>query len=155
LNSERNFIGHWCWLLPLTYLAHIAEEFWGGFPAWMSWLSGADLSPDRFLALNAVAWALMAGGTGLAVATRRWRWLVIAFATSVSINGAAHLLASAATQTYSPGLFTGLIFWLPLGGYALRRAWLAVKRRVFWWGMAVGALLHGGVTFVAIGYRLA
>jgi hypothetical protein len=154
MDAERKFIGHWCWLLPLTYLAHIAEEYWGGFPAWMSALSGAELSPQRFLALNALAWAVMAAVVALAVGTRYLRWLVIALCATVCVNGAAHLLASLATRGYSPGLLTGITFWLPLGMCGLRRAWGRVERRVWLGGVAAGLLLHGAATFLAIGSRL-
>jgi hypothetical protein len=153
LNPERKFIGNWCWLLPLTYLVHIAEEYGGGFPAWMSALSGGELAPARFLALNAVAWFLLAAGVTLAVFTRNFRWLVIAFGTTIFINGVAHLLASLWTQTYSPGLVTGVTLWMPLGVYAWWRAWACVERAVFAWGVALGLFLHAGVTLAAIGSR--
>jgi hypothetical protein len=151
LNAERKFIGNWCWLLPLTYLAHVAEEFWGGFPAWMSSLSGAELTPARFLALNAVAWGVMAGGVALTVFTRSFRWLVIAFSTAICVNGAAHLLASLGTRTYSPGVITGTLLWLPLGVYALRSARIRVERHVLVGGIAAGVLFHAAVSLAALG----
>jgi hypothetical protein len=147
---KGKFSGAWCWLLPLTYLIHIAEEYGGGFPAWVSAFSGASLTPHKFLVLNAVAWGLMVAGVTIAYRTRYLRWLVVAFGLTVAVNGTAHVGASLLTQTYSPGLVSGVLLWWPLGGWILYSAWSRIERRVFWWGVGVGLLLHAGVTLAAL-----
>ena len=42
----------WSWLFPLSYLIHIAEEYWGGegYPAYLLRLRGVHMSTARFLA---------------------------------------------------------------------------------------------------------
>ncbi|MBC7908972.1 MAG: HXXEE domain-containing protein [Pyrinomonadaceae bacterium] len=149
---EKKFAGTWAWLFPLTYLAHIAEEYWvgEGFPAWFSRLSGVELTPARFLALNRFALALMAVGIILALTVPPLRWLLISFGTVILINALAHAVGSAVTRSYSPGLISGLLLWLPLGALTLRRAWILRSRRAFWSGVMVGVLLHGIITVLAL-----
>ena len=95
----------------------------------------------RFLLLNAVFFSAVAAVAVAAVASglRRPapRLLAAAFGAALSMNGAIHLVASAATGTYSPGAWTGALLYLPLGyllfaspgvdlaGAEKRTAWLA------------------------------
>jgi hypothetical protein len=152
VTREKRFAGSWAWLFPLTYLAHIAEEYWGGegFPAWFSRLSGVDLTPARFLSLNRFALALMVVGVILALTVPPLRWLLISFGAVVLINALAHAVGSVWTRSYSPGLISGLLLWLPLGALTLRRAWILRSRRAFWSGVVVGVLLHGVITVLAL-----
>lgn len=139
------------WLLPATYTLHILEEWRGGegFPAWFSRTMGARLTVESFLSLNRAGLAGMLIGVGLAYAFRKLRWLLVSFATVVTINGLAHVTASVATRTYSPGLFTGAFLWLPLGTLVLDAGRRALSRRVFIAGVAVGVLMHAVVTLLA------
>jgi len=46
----------WSWLFPVTYLLHLAEEYWGGegYSAYLLKLRGVQLSPTRFLVVQAI-----------------------------------------------------------------------------------------------------
>ena len=136
-------------MFPLTFLAHIAEEYWFGFYHWARVL-GMRMDGPRFLQINAVAWAVMALLSLLAATTARARWLMISFAAAVLFNGSAHTVASMATASYSPGLVSGLLLWAPLGAYTLRRAYVEMRRRVFWGAVVWGLALHALVTFAAL-----
>jgi len=57
----------WVWLFPLTYVAHVAEEWWGGFPAWASRLFGARLTDGAFWSINGVG--VLVFGVAAAVLT--------------------------------------------------------------------------------------
>lgn len=140
----------WPLLFPATYLVHIAEEYWcgGGFYNWAKVL-GMEISPTRFLAINALAWTIMASVCAIASAIPATRPGMVPFASAVLLNGAAHLLASLLTGTYSPGLFSGLLLWIPLGSYTLGRAHSGMPRRVFWSLSGLGILLHATVTLIA------
>ena len=124
--SRRASASAW-WLLafPATYLVHIAEEYWSGetFWRWASRMSGADFSHRDFVVLNAIAFGAM---TVAALAARRLPRVravaVPAMATVVAVNGALHGVAALVTGTHSPGMVSGLVLWLPLGLWALRRA---------------------------------
>src|SRR5256885_16709628 len=54
----------WLWLFPMTYVVHIAEEYWGGegYSAYLLRLRGVQLSPARFLAVQAMGLALVVAG---------------------------------------------------------------------------------------------
>jgi len=47
----------WLWLFPMTYLVHIAEEYWGGegYSAYLFRLRGVHLSPADFWAVQTMA----------------------------------------------------------------------------------------------------
>ena len=138
------------WLLPATYAAHVFEEWRAGFPAWWSRLTGVELSVERFLSLNEIALALMTLGVVLAYAVRPLRWLFVAFGAALLINAASHLVASAATRSYSPGAVTGTLLWLPLGWLTLRAGRAGLSRRSFAAGVAVGVALHAVVALMAL-----
>ncbi|MFN2480920.1 MAG: HXXEE domain-containing protein [Pyrinomonadaceae bacterium] len=138
------------WLLPVTYAAHVFEEWRGGFPAWWSRLTGVELSVERFLGLNESALALMTVGVVTAYMARQLRWLFVAFGAVAAINAAAHLVASAATLSYSPGAVTGALLWLPLGWLILRAGRAELSRRSFAAGVSVGAAMHAVVALLAL-----
>jgi hypothetical protein len=115
----------------------------------MSRLSGVEFTPERFLQINGFGWGLMFVGVILALSFKPLEWLLTSFGTAVLINGLAHLLGSIVTRSYSPGLISGLLLWLPLGAFTLRRAWRLTSRRAFWAGALVGFVLHAIVTTLA------
>ena len=148
---QRKLTGTWVWLFPLTYLIHIAEEYWlgGGFPVWVSRVAGVNLTPARFLELNAFAWIFMAVTIAIAANTAAAGWVVTSFATVLSINAVLHLVGSIVTRSYSPGLISGVLIWFPLGAYALHRSWKVAPRATFWIGILVGILLQGIISLLA------
>ncbi len=58
----------WCWVFPLTYLLHIAEEYYvgGGYTAYLLRLRGLQISTSLFLAAQGVGMGLMIAGIFLA-----------------------------------------------------------------------------------------
>ena len=151
-----NFVGGWAWLFPLTYLAHIAEEYWGGFPAWIARFWGVESSVANFLSWNVGALVLMCVGVGLVLATKSYRWLLVSFGTVVLINGVVHTVASVATWSYSPGTVSGLLLYVPLGLFTLRRAKRSVNARTMRAGIIVGVVMHAVVVLLSFGFaRLA
>ena len=137
------------WLFPVTYLVHILEEWFGGFPAWFARVMGAGLTEETFLWLNAAALAGMTLGVVLAYSSGRLRWLFVSFGTVTLVNGAAHVAASLATLSYSPGVVSGALLWLPLAFVTLRAGRASLTRRSFVAGIVVGALMHAAVTLSA------
>jgi len=138
-------------LLLLTYGAHIAEEYWGGegFAAWAERTAGVHLTVDTWFSLNLVFFSAMAVGVLAGWFREPARWLLIPFGAAVLVNGLLHLAASLATRSYSPGLATGLLLWVPLGVTIIRSArsrWAPAQIRA---GIGVGVLLHVGVTLAA------
>jgi hypothetical protein len=141
--------GAWTMLFPITYGVHIAEELWGGetFHAWLSRVASVDLSRDEFIRLNAVAWLIMFAATIAAGAA--WPRLIAALATVVAMNGTLHVAGSVVTASYSPGVISGVLLWIPLGLYALRRAYRGLPLAEFLSGVTAGVLAHAAVSVAA------
>jgi hypothetical protein len=140
------------WLLPATYVAHVAEEGWlaGGFVRWAAETMGGRLTDGMFLAGNALGIVLTIAAVRLAVRDARHGWLAVGLAATFALNAATHAGASLATRTFSPGLLTGVVFWIPLGLLILLRAWHQARVRTFWGGMAAGAVTQMVVMALAL-----
>jgi hypothetical protein len=150
-SSQKRLFEDWIWLFPLTYLIHAMEEYWcgEGFYRWSARIIGRGMSPEQFVAINSSAWIAMVASILVFRKTPSVRWLTITFATVVFINGIAHLAGSVWTSTYSPGVVSGLLLWIPLGAATFYRAWKRVTRRSFIAGVLVGAAIHG-VLFIVL-----
>ncbi|HEX8844338.1 MAG TPA: HXXEE domain-containing protein [Pyrinomonadaceae bacterium] len=149
LKESESFTGTWAWLFPLTYLIHVAEEYWGNFPAWINRIWGIESSVSNFMIWNGAAWALMIVGVALVLKTKSYRWLLVSFGMVVLINATSHTIASLVTASYSPGLISGVLLWVPLGTITMLRASKRVNRRTFRAGIIVGILMHAVVTLLA------
>jgi hypothetical protein len=152
LTRNDNFTGSWAWLFPLSYLIHIAEEYWGGFPAWIARFWGVESSLSNFLSWNGGAWVMMTVGVVLVLKTKSYRWLLVSFGMVVLVNGVVHAVASVLTLSYSPGLVSGLLLFVPLGAITLLRARKSMNSRTFRAGLIVGVLMHVAVVLLAFGF---
>jgi hypothetical protein len=141
----------WLWLFPATYLAHILEEAFAGerFYIWIRRITDRTLSLRTFLALNGLFFAAMVVAIIVLQASRA-PWLLPALGTLVLVNGLGHLAGTTATRTYSPGLVSGVLLWLPLGLAALLLSWRQLSRTTFWYGVAAGVLLSSLVVLSAL-----
>ena len=140
------------WLFPLTYLLHIAEEWWGGegFPAWINRIAGVRMEAGQFLVWNSLALFCLTVGVFLAMRTKSLRWLPLAFGVAFLLNTLSHLVASLLTASYSPGLVSGLLLWTPLGTVTLLRARKSLSRRAFHAGLIVGGAAHAIVLLLTL-----
>lgn len=136
-------------LLPIAYLLHLAEEWYGGFGAWTLAVLGKEVSPDRFVIINASAFLVFAVGTLAAVYSPRVAWLGTSFAALFGLNGVLHTLATLGFGVYSPGTFTGLLLYVPLSAVVLRSSSARLSGAVFAGSVVLGVLLHGLVAFLA------
>ncbi|HYO99134.1 MAG TPA: HXXEE domain-containing protein [Pyrinomonadaceae bacterium] len=147
----------WGWLFPATYALHILEELWGGegFTAWLARVAVVELASARFLVWNALALLLMAAGVVLALRFKNLRWLLVAYAVAFLLNALSHLAASFYTVSYSPGLVSSLLLWLPLAALTLLRFRKTLSRRQRRAGLVVGLLMHCAVlALTLLGERL-
>jgi uncharacterized protein with HXXEE motif len=141
----------WLLLLPLSYLLHLVEEWWGGegFAAWTARAVGSPVSTTRFLILNSFVWPLFAVLTIAAILRPRLAWFPTTFATVVLVNAGLHLLGTLATSSYSPGLVTGVLLYLPLGIAALAQGRRVVSPGSFQRAVLLGFLIHAAVVVIA------
>ena len=77
-------------------------------------------------------------------------WMAVGIATVVLVNALAHILGSVFTGTYSPGLFSSVILYLPLGQLAILRAWSQTSPRTLRHGILAGIGAHGLASATAL-----
>lgn len=143
------------WLFPAAYSVHILEEWFGGFPEWLAVATGEPLPRTAFIAINLVGLAVTIAAARASTEREEHGWMAIALATIVLVNTLAHVLASIFTGTYSPGLFSSVILYLPLGQLAILRAWSQASPQALRRGMVAGVALHALLlaVVVTISYR--
>lgn len=141
----------WLLLLPISYLFHLAEEWWGGegFAAWTALAVGSPVSTTRFIVLNSMVWPLFCSLTVAAILRPKLAWFPALFATVVLVNAALHILGSLVTSTYSPGLVTGLLFYLPVGAAAFVFSRRHATASAFRLAVFLGVLIHAIVAIIA------
>ena len=142
-----------CWLFPATLLVHITEEYWGGlaFSSSPSSMRGVNLTPTNFLLLTGLAWALMVTGIFLARKFNFPELFLVLLGTIVLINGLSHTISSVVGAEYNPGLISGVLVWIPLGGVTLALMKRRMGSRRYWFGVMAGAAIHGVVSLLALG----
>lgn len=128
------------WLFPLTYLIHIAEEYWcgEGYPAYILRVRGVYLSTTRFLVAQALGTVLMAGGIMLARRFNFPHMMIIIMASSVLVNGLTHTLTSLSNLTYGPGVLSSALIWIPLSIFCLVHFKKDLNRKRYLLGVAIG-----------------
>ena len=137
------------WLFVAAYAMHLLEESFGGFAEWMAIAIGRPLPIRDFVLINAAGFGVMIAAAALSTRCAALGWLAIGIATLMFVNGLAHLFASLATGTYSPGLITGTVLYLPLGQLALLRAWDQAPAALFGRGVLAGLAAQTVVSLVA------
>jgi hypothetical protein len=131
----------WSWLFPLSYLIHIAEEYWGGegYSAYILRLRGVHMSTARFLAAQSVGFILVTIGVILA---RRFKFLpmmLVILGTVVAVNALTHAVTGLSILRYGPGLFSSIFIWGPLGIATLIRFKPGIdNQQQYWIAIAIG-----------------
>ena len=142
----------WSWLFPLTYVIHIAEEFYGGegYLAYLKKIRGVDMSPTKFLVGQAIGLALIIAGILIA----RWRdfprQMLVILGTIVLINGVSHLLTSSYYGEYGPGLVSGVLIWIPFGIVTLIRFKNDMKPVRYWLYVGVGVAINAAIAVMTL-----
>ena len=136
------------WLVPVTYLIHIAEEYWvgEGYPGYIHRMRGVDFPPNRFLVAQAIGFVLVT--IGILVA-RRFNFpamMLLILCTTLLGNTLTHSFEAVTTRSYNPGLVSSLLIWLPLGIFALSRLRHYQSSQRYWLAIAIGVGIN-----VAIG----
>jgi hypothetical protein len=137
------------WLFVPAYLAHVGEEWFGGFPEWVGTVVGRSLPRSAFLLINGVALALLVAAIRAALRADRHGWIAVAVATIVLVNTVVHAAGAALTASYSPGLITAVVLYVPLGSLVMIRALDHAPRRQVARGIVAGLVIHAIVFVVA------
>ena len=133
-------VNFWLWVFPVTYLIHIAEEYWGGegYPAYILRLRGVHMSTARFLAAQSVGLILVTIGVILARRFKLPRMMLVILGAIVLVNAVTHTLTALSIMRYGPGLWSSIFIWGPLGVFTLIRFRNGVARKQFWIAIAIG-----------------
>lgn len=138
----------WSWLFPLSYLIHIAEEYWGGegYPAYILRLRGVHMSTGRFLAAQSVGFVLVTIGIVLARRLKFLPLMLVILGTMVAGNALTHTVTALSILSYGPGLVSSIFVWGPLGIATMVRYKSALDdQRQYWIAIALGVAINVAV----------
>jgi len=153
MNTEENFplgiYGRrtvlWSWLFPLSYVIHIAEEYWGGegYPAYILRLRGVHMSTARFLLAQSVGFFLVTIGVVLARRLKFLPMMLVILGALVAGNAITHTVTALSILSYGPGLISSIFVWGPLGSATMIRYKSAIDdRRQYWIAIAIGVAIN-------------
>jgi hypothetical protein len=131
----------WSWLFPLSYVVHIAEEYWGGegYPAYILRLRGVHMSTARFLAAQSVGLILVTIGVVLARRLKFLPMMLVILGALIAGNALTHTVTALSIMSYGPGLFSSIFVWGPLGVATMIRYKSAIDDpRQYWIAVAIG-----------------
>jgi hypothetical protein len=130
------------WLFPVTSAVHFGDELFagGGFYRYVTAFGGSPISKARFA--SAIVCAFLSMTLAAWVSRKRWDWVLFVLAAITLTNALTHLVQSLATRSYSPGLASGLVLWLPLGGSILYSGLTRGCAPAWWLGLAVGTAMN-------------
>lgn len=133
-------VNFWLWLFPLTYLIHVAEEYWvgEGYPAYILRLRGVHMSTTDFLWAQGIGVLLVTIGVILSLYFKFPQMMLIILGAIVLVNGITHTLTALSIMEYGPGLWSSIFIWMPLGLLTLIRFRKANSTRRFWIAVAIG-----------------
>ena len=135
----------WSWLFPLSYVIHIAEEYWGGegYPAYILRLRGVQMSTARFLAAQSVGFILVTIGVILARRLKFLPMMLVILGTVVAGNALTHLVTALSILSYGPGLVSSIFVWGPLGLATIIRFKSGIDdQRQYWIAVAIGVAVN-------------
>ena len=136
-------------LLPIAYLLHLAEEWFGGFSQWTLEVMGQGIDTERFILVNSLFFVFCVVGSLIAVRIPRLSWLAVIFASLFGLNGVLHMLATLGFGQYAPGVITGLVIYLPLSAYVLIEMKKRLSVPVFNMSIVAGIVLHAAIFWLA------
>ena len=107
----------WLWLFPITYVIHIAEEYWGGegYVAYLFRIRGVRMSPTRFLFLQSIGLVGMSVLVVLSQLLDFRQFMLAMLGTITLLNGVTHTITAISHRGYGPGLVSCVLTWIPLG----------------------------------------
>jgi hypothetical protein len=143
------------WLFVPAYLVHVSEEWLGGFPDWIGTVVGRPLPPAAFFIINGVALVLVVAGIRAAIREDTHGWIAVTVATIVLVNTLAHAAGAGLTGSYSPGLISAVVLYVPLGSLAMIRAIDQAPRAQLIRGIVTGLAIHALVFIVAFTFARA
>jgi len=140
-------------LLPLVFALHVLEES-PGFVTWFNLHADPDITDGLFLSVNATAFAITVIIAAIAAGTRDRIAALVATAWVgflMLANAIFHLVATLEFGSFTPGVITGTLLYLPLSV-----VFIAVVARKYRLAPAVvmGVALLGGIPMYIDGWLI-
>ena len=137
------------WPFVPAFAIHVAEEWFAGFTTWVVQLTGRSMPDAAFIGINAVAMALLVLAIHAATGDESKGWLAITIAAVFLINTVSHVAGSLLTRSYSPGLFSAVVLYVPLGSLTMIRAFDQAPQSEIRRGVVSALMLHAVVFVIA------
>jgi hypothetical protein len=108
------------WVAMAAYAVHMMEEFFYDWKNWANHVLNLPVEWSGFYVTNTTVLFL-----GIAFASVGWSlpWFALSFPALMLLNAFFfHVLPFIRTKKFSPGLFTAVILFFPIGTYSFRIA---------------------------------
>jgi hypothetical protein len=142
----------WMWSFPVTYVIHLAEEYWGGegYMAYLYRIRGVHLSTGRFFFFQGLGIVLASAGIFISLALKWPRFYLSVMGAVVLSNGITHTVTAIRHKGYGPGLVCSLLLWIPLGlgSLIVLSGQMPVLRLIV--SSSIGFAINGVVALIAI-----
>jgi len=140
VSPSQNALRFWLWIFPLTYLIHVAEEYWGGegYPAYILRLRGVHMTTANFLLAQGIGVVLVTAGVVLALRFKFPHMMLVILGAIVLVNGITHTVTAVSAASYGPGLWSSIFIWMPLGIFTLIRFHQGISTKRYWIAIAIG-----------------
>ncbi len=115
MNNQNIF-----WIAMAAYAIHMMEEF---FYDWKNWANNTLHLPVEWSGFYVTNTAVLF--LGIACASVAWSvaWFALSFPALMLINAFFfHVVPAICTKKFSPGLFTAILLFFPIGFYAFHQA---------------------------------
>jgi hypothetical protein len=143
-HKQSDLVRTWAWVLPAAYVFHVVEEAFGGhgLMEWMAEEGGVRLSLGAFMGLNLIGVSILCLAAWAARRWKVWQWPLVSGATIVLTNGVWHIGLCVTTRSYVPGVLTGLLLYIPVGGVLLLWLRRAMAPWIFVLAIVFGMVIH-------------
>lgn len=143
---------HIAWLLSVAYLIHLSDECFSGmgFHNWFSKIFDVNLSLNDFIIINSSGFLATVIIAILYHFGKINNFIITALCFLFFINGIIHLASSIMTSTYSPGIISGTVIYMPIGFLVFKNIFplLPEKQRVP--AIAAGIIIQVAVALIAL-----
>ena len=134
------------WIATVAYALHMLEEYMYNWRDWVARVLKLEAQWTEFYLVN--AFVIILGVSCAAVGWRRPE-AALAFPAFMLVNAVLfHIVPVLATRIFSPGLFTAVILFLPIVGWAYYGAW--ADGALSW----VGGVISGVLGFLLMMYPI-
>jgi len=138
------------WLFVPANMIHVAEAWFSGFPLWFGQIVGRTLPGSAFLLINGVTLVLLIATIRAATRAEQNGWMAVAIAAFALLDITEHAASAALTQSYTPGLVSGVVLYLPLGALVTTRAFDQAPRAQVLRGIIASILVAVVVLIVTL-----